>query len=60
MAILDPRLLPFIDMLAELGIDWLAFELVEGIRRGEERLEDKGALARASTHRCARRRGSRP
>ena len=47
MAILDSRLLPFIDMLAELGIDWLAFELFEGIRRGEELAEDEDALARA-------------
>ena len=31
MAILDCQPLPFIDMLAELGTDWLAFELVGGI-----------------------------
>ena len=47
MAVLDPRLLPFIGMLAELGMDWLAFELVDGIRRGDEPVEDQHALARA-------------
>lgn len=47
MAILDSRLLPFIEMLAELGMDWLAFELVDGIRRGKEPIEDDAALRRA-------------
>lgn len=47
MAILDPRLLPFIEVLAELGMDWLAFELVDGVRRGKEPLEDEAALRRA-------------
>lgn len=47
MAVLDPRLLPFIEMLAELGMDWLVFELVDGIRRGDEPAEDEHALARA-------------
>lgn len=47
MAVLDPRLLPFIEMLAELGMDWLVFELVDGIRRGDEPAEDEHALALA-------------
>ena len=47
MAILDPRLLPFIEMLAELGMDWLAFELVDGIRRGDVPADDEHALALA-------------
>ncbi len=47
MAILDPRLLPLIDVLAQVGMDWLAFELVEGVRRGEEPVEDGSALRRA-------------
>ena len=47
MAILDPRLLPFIEMLTELDMHWLAFELVEGVRRGEEPVEDESALLRA-------------
>ena len=45
MAILDPRLIPFIEMLADLGLDWLAFELIEGVRRGEEPVETEDALA---------------
>ena len=47
MAILDRRLIPFIEMLTELGIDWLAFELIEGIRRGQEPIEREDALALA-------------
>ena len=47
MAILDPRLIPFIEMLTELGMDWLAFEVVDGIRRGEEPVEDEFTLLRA-------------
>ena len=47
MAVLDPRLLPFIEMLAELGMDWLVFELVDGIRRGDEPAEDEYALTLA-------------
>ena len=48
MAILDRRLIPFIEMLAELGMDWLAFELMEGVRLGREPVagEDELALAR--------------
>ena len=47
MATLEPRLLPFIEMLAELGLDWLAFELIDGVQRGDEPVEDEFALARA-------------
>ena len=47
MAILDRRLIPFIEMLAELGMDWLAFELMEGIRLGREPLEREAELALA-------------
>ena len=47
MAIPDPRLFPFVEMLAELDMDWLAFELVEGVRRGEEPVEDESALLHA-------------
>ena len=47
MAILDPRLLSLIDVLAQVGLDWLAFELVEGVQRGEEPVEDRSALRRA-------------
>lgn len=45
MAILDPRLIPLIELLAELDLDWLAFELIEGVRRGREPSETKSALA---------------
>jgi hypothetical protein len=47
MAILDRRLIPFIEMLADLGLDWLAFELVDGIRRGLEPEEPAEVLIMA-------------
>lgn len=47
MAILDPRLLPLIETLAAAGADWLAFELIDGIRRGRESEESEEALAGA-------------
>lgn len=45
MAILDTRLLPLIETLTASGADWLAFEVIEGVRIGRsveetpERLE---------------------
>ena len=47
MAILDPRLLPLVEVLAKVGMDWLAFELVEGVRRGDESTEGRSTLRRA-------------
>ena len=47
MAILDRRLIPLIEMLTELGIDWLAFELMEVIRLGREPVEGEDQLALA-------------
>lgn len=47
MAILDARYLPFIEILTELGMDWLASDRIEGIPRGNEPLEDEHALAQA-------------
>jgi len=44
MTVLDHRLTPFIEMLADIGLDWLAFELFEGIRRGREAEELPEAL----------------
>jgi hypothetical protein len=47
MAILEPRLLPLIETLAEVGADWLAFEVLDGIRVGkvaEESLENLAAI----------------
>jgi hypothetical protein len=50
MAILDRRLIPFIEMLTELGLDWLVFELVDGIRRGRESEESAESLKLAREH----------
>jgi hypothetical protein len=47
MAILEPKLLPLIETLAEVGADWLAFEVIDGIRAGklaEEHLENLAAI----------------
>lgn len=47
MAILDSRLLPLIETLSDRGLDWLAFELIESIRRGREPVEPEELLVRA-------------
>lgn len=47
MAILNRHLVPLIEVLAELGLDWLAVELIEGIRRGEQPVENERTLALA-------------
>ena len=47
MAILDRRLVPLVELLTEIGMDWLAFELMEGIERGQEPIENEDALALA-------------
>ena len=39
MATIDPRLLPLIEVLSASGADWLAFEILDGIRVGR-RAED--------------------
>ena len=46
MAILDPRLLPLLETLAASGADWLAFEIVDGVRRGREPEEPEEPEAR--------------
>lgn len=47
MAVLDPRLLPLLETLAGAGADWLAFEVVDGVRRGREPLEPEELLRAA-------------
>ena len=47
MTVLNRDLIPFIEVLAELGIDWLGLELIDGIRRGQEPTEEEHALALA-------------
>lgn len=47
MAVLDPRLLPLLETLAGVGADWLAFEIVDGVRRGREPLEPEELLQAA-------------
>lgn len=45
MAILDPRLLELIETLVAARLDWLAFELIEGVRAGRPPEESEEALA---------------
>ena len=45
MATLEPRLIPLIEMLFEIGLDWLALELVDGVQRSHEPLEEANVLA---------------
>ena len=47
MAILDRHLVSLVEMLTEVDMDWLAFELIEGVRRGREPVEEEGGLALA-------------
>lgn len=47
VAILDPRLLELIETLVAARLDWLAFELIEGIRLGRSPDETEEALAAA-------------
>ncbi len=44
MAILDARILPLLETLSASGVDWLAFELVEGINLGRQDEESEEAL----------------
>lgn len=57
MATLDPRLLPLLETLAGAGADWLAFEIVDGVRRGRESLEPE-ELLRAARDRVRSRQHS--
>ncbi len=45
MAILEPYSLPLIETLAEGGADWLAFEVVNGVRAGKVAEEPLWSLA---------------
>ncbi len=47
MTVLDPRLLPLLETLSSVGADWLAFEIVDGVRRGRETLEPEELLQAA-------------
>ncbi len=47
MAILDARVLELIETLVAARLDWLAFELIEGIRLGRPAEESEEALAAA-------------
>jgi len=47
VAVLDPRLLPLLETLAASGADWLAFEIVDGVRRGREPEEPEELLQAA-------------
>ena len=44
---LDPRLLPLIDTLSTCGLSWLAFDMLNELRQGEEPLEVEAVLAEA-------------
>lgn len=47
MAILDSRVLDLIETLMVARLDWLAFELIEGVRLGRSPEESEEALAAA-------------
>lgn len=47
MAILNPRLLELVETLVVARLDWLAFELIEGVQVGRPSEESEEALAAA-------------
>jgi hypothetical protein len=47
MAVIDPRLLPLIEVLAASGADWLAFELFDGLHVGQAPEDSDEELNRA-------------
>lgn len=47
MAVLNPRLLELIETLVAARLDWLAFELIEGVQAGHPPDEPEEALAAA-------------
>ncbi len=55
MAVLDPRLTELIETLAAAELDWLAFELVDGVRRGVEPEETADTLEVARAEARAKR-----
>ena len=55
MTVLDTRLLPLLETLVGAGADWLAFEIVDGVRRGREPLEPE-ELLRAAREKVRSRR----
>lgn len=59
MAVLDPRLLPLLETLAETGADWLAFEILDGVRRGREPEEPEELLEAARERVRSRRPANR-
>lgn len=55
MTVLDTRLLPLLETLVGAAADWLAFEIVDGVRRGREPLEPE-ELLRAAREKVRSRR----
>jgi hypothetical protein len=49
MAVIDPRLIELIDTLVASGADWLAFEILDGIRSGTP-IEESNNRDRESHH----------
>ena len=49
MAVLDPRMLDLIETLVAARMDWLAFELIEGIQEGRAPTETSDTLAMTRT-----------
>lgn len=47
MAVLDPRILQLVETLVAAQMDWLAFELVEGIQLGRVPVESEDTLLAA-------------
>ena len=62
MATIDPRLLPLIETLVGSGADWLAFEILDGIRSGRpaEESAEEVSDGRSAVRSFRRHRGVPP
>jgi hypothetical protein len=60
MATIDPRLIPLIETLVNSGADWLAFEILDGIRLGRPQISPEEEVRAARDAVWSFRRGHAP
>ena len=60
MATIDPRIIPLIETLVNSGADWLAFEILDGIRLGRAQISTEEELQAARNAVWSFRKGQAP
>lgn len=60
MATIDPRIIPLIETLVNSGVDWLAFEILDGIRLGRPQLSTDEEVQAARNAVWSFRKGHAP